>query len=210
MTRGGELALAVTMGYVLGRRRRMRWALALGTAAAAGRLSSGRGSLVGRLSQLSASPGVGRLLEAGRPLVSAGGAAARTAVGGRIDSAADRLQQTAQRLRGPGRQDADTDTDTGTDRDTDTPRPGKRRASERDSSRAEERDAERSYGDENTADDDRFADDEYDDRESDDGRESDDDEDRGEDRGADEREYDQGGRGRRAGSPRPPVRRRGR
>ena len=205
MTRGGELALAVTMGYVLGRKRRMRWALALGTAAAAGRLSSGRGGLMGKLSDLSASPGLGRLLKAGRPLVSAGGAAARTAVGGRIDSAADRLQQTAQRLRTTGREDADTDA---ADTDTDTETAAE--TSRADKPRARDRDAGRSYRDDE--DDDRFADDEYDDREGDDDvdepetDEGDDDE-RTEDE-PDERDEPKGRR--RAETPRPPVRRRGR
>jgi len=213
MTRGGELALAVTMGYVLGRKRRMRWALALGTAAAAGRLSSGRGGLMGRLSNLSVSPGLGRLLKAGRPLVSAGGAAARTAVGGRIDSAADRLQQTAQRLRTTGREDADTDaadTDTDTDTETaaETSRADKPRARDRDKPRA----GKQSYrGDE---DDDRFADDEYDDLEGDDDvdepetDEGDDDEGDDDERAEDERDEPKGRR--RAETPVPPVRRRGR
>jgi len=211
MTRGGELALAVTMGYVLGRKRRMRWALALGTAAAAGRLSSGRGGLMGRLSNLSVSPGLGRLLKAGRPLVSAGGAAARTAVGGRIDSAADRLQQTAQRLRTTGREDADTDTadtDTGTETAAETSRADKPRTRDRDKPRA----GKQSYrGDE---DDDRFADDEYDDREGDDDvdepetDEGDDDEGDDDERAEDERDEPKGRR--RADTPRPPVRRRGR
>ena len=211
MTRGGELALAVTMGYVLGRKRRMRWALALGTAAAAGRLSSGRGGLMGRLSNLSVSPGLGRLLKAGRPLVSAGGAAARTAVGGRIDSAADRLQQTAQRLRTTGREDADTDaadTDTDTETAAETSRADKPRARDRDKPRA----GKQSFRDDE--DDDRFADDEYDDREGDDDvdepetDEGDDDEGDDEERAEDERDEPKGRR--RAETPRPPVRRRGR
>ena len=207
MTRGGELALAVTMGYVLGRKRRMRWALALGTAAAAGRLSSGRGGLMGRLSNPSVSPGLGRLLKAGRPLVSAGGAAARTAVGGRIDSAADRLQQTAQRLRSTGREDADTDA---ADTDTDTETTAE--TSRADKPRARDRDARRSYRDDE--DDDRFADDEYDDLEGDDDvdepetDEGDDDEGDDEERAEDERDEPKGRR--RAETPRPPVRRRGR
>jgi hypothetical protein len=228
MSRGGELALAVTMGYVLGRKRRMRWALALGTAAAAGRLSSGRGGLMGKLSHPSTSPGLGRLLKAGRPLVSAGGAAARTAVGGRIDSAADRLQQTAQRLRTTGRPDTDTDTDTDADTDTDTSRADRPRAGGRGKARAETRDADRSYGDEPDENDDRFADDdEYDDREDDDredddrvgdDREGDDeaddseaDDDEGDDDERDDDERDAEPRGRRrAETPRAPVRRRGR
>jgi hypothetical protein len=105
MVRGGQLAFAVAAGYVLGRRRRMRWALALGTAAAVGRATAGGRGLPGRGALPGASPGLSRLLEAGRPLMSAGAAATRTAVGGRIDGAADRLQQTAERLRSVGRPD---------------------------------------------------------------------------------------------------------
>lgn len=200
MGRGGQIAFAVATGYALGRGRRMRWALALGAAAAAGRLTAGSEGLTGKLRLLSASRGLGRLLEAGRPLASAGGAAARTAVGGRIDSAADRLQQTAERLRGSGRSDADeARTREPAVEDTDA---DELYAGEQDDSRYDNGDG---YDDGDNGDDGDLGDEDRDDEDQDDedpDGEDPDDEDRGDRR--------RGGRTRAVESPRPPVRRRGR
>lgn len=217
MGRGGQIAFAVATGYALGRGRRMRWALALAAAAAVGRLTAGRGGLAGGLGRLGASPGLGRLLDAGRPLVSAGGAAARTAMGGRIDAAADRLQQTAQRLRGQGR------TDDGDPARTGEPGAGDADTDERYRDEPDDRPRYRGrsrYDDGDERDDDERYDagddlDDLDDRGRDD--EDGEDEDReDEDREDDEVRDDDPGGARRRGrapaveSPRPAVRRRGR
>ncbi|MFC7545272.1 hypothetical protein [Plantactinospora sp. GCM10030261] len=98
MKRAGHIAVAVGVGYVLGRRRKLRAALLLGAAAATGQL--GRvpgGRLLGGAHTEPAgegSPGgaVARLGSAGRT-------AARSALSRPVDAFAERLNEKAEALR---------------------------------------------------------------------------------------------------------------
>jgi hypothetical protein len=104
MKRGPYIALAVGFGYLLGRRRRLTTALALGAAAAVGRASSSPGGLLRRGAQaLGSSPERTDLAGLGGPLIRAGKAAAKTAVSSRVDSLSDRLRQRSDGLRRPVR-----------------------------------------------------------------------------------------------------------
>jgi hypothetical protein len=97
MKRAGRIALAVGIGYVLGRKRKLRAALLLGAAAATGRGPAGR-LLGGGSDDTPAGDGgmLGRLGEAGK-------AAARTAAGRPIDLLAERLNDGAEGLRRAGK-----------------------------------------------------------------------------------------------------------
>lgn len=107
MKSGARVALAVGVGYLLGRRRKLQVALALGSAVAAGRLSAGSGDLLRRGTKgLLSSADLGKVAGLGGPLVAAGKAAAMTAVSSRIDSVSDRLQDRAETLRGRGGEDS--------------------------------------------------------------------------------------------------------
>jgi hypothetical protein len=109
-------ALAVGAGYVLGRRRKMRTAVMLAGATAAGGVGGLGGSLLKRgvkalgSSELldKASPQLGEITDRVRgELLDAGKAAALAAVTGRIDSLTDSLHDRADTLRAPARQAAD-------------------------------------------------------------------------------------------------------
>jgi len=96
MTNNGEVALAFTSGYLLGRGHRMRSALALAGVTAGRRLVSGRG-LPGPV------PGTSELGKLGHDvrdqLVAAGRSAAMSAASHRIDALSDRLEHRAEALR---------------------------------------------------------------------------------------------------------------
>ncbi|KAK1177482.1 hypothetical protein B7755_004470 [Streptomyces sp. NBS 14/10] len=96
MTNNGEVALAFTSGYLLGRGHRMRSALALAGVTAGRRLVSGRG-LPGPV------PGTSELGKLGHEvrdqLMAAGRSAAMSAASHRIDALSDRLEQRADALR---------------------------------------------------------------------------------------------------------------
>ncbi|WP_432839639.1 hypothetical protein [Dactylosporangium sp. CA-092794] len=96
-----QMLLAAGVGYALGRRRKLRWAILLGAAAAAGRIS-GPGDILQRgLKTLGGSSELKRLTDLGGPLVSAAKDAARTAVTGQIDSVTGKLRDRADLLRKP-------------------------------------------------------------------------------------------------------------
>jgi hypothetical protein len=108
-----QVIAAAGIGYVLGRRRKLRWGLMLAAAAAAGRIS-GPGDILQRgLKAVTSSPDLGGLAGLGAPLVAAGKDAAKAAVTGQIDSVTDRLRDRADLLRRPGggRQDEDEQAD---------------------------------------------------------------------------------------------------
>ncbi|MFC7550754.1 hypothetical protein [Plantactinospora sp. GCM10030261] len=117
MKQGARYALILGTGYLLGRRKRLRTALVLGGAVAAGRLSGNAGGL---LRSLGGAADVGRLGDLRGPLVQAGRAAAVSAVNSRIDAVSDRLHSRAEalRTRAADRDGADRD---GADLDRDTP-----------------------------------------------------------------------------------------
>jgi hypothetical protein len=109
--RGPHLAIAVGLGYLLGRRRKLRTALALGAAAAIGRLSRDPGQLLARGTKaLGGSAEMRRVAELGGPLVEAGKAAARAAVSNRIGAMSERVQDRGEALRRPRRGTPDEET----------------------------------------------------------------------------------------------------
>ncbi|WP_199733470.1 hypothetical protein [Micromonospora sp. BL4] len=130
MKTGTRIGLAVGFGYLLGRRRKLRTALTLAAAVAAGRASRDPGGLLKRGSDLlHSSPQLGNLGRLGGPLVNAGRSAATAAAGSGVDALTGRLRGSADALRrrsggqGGARDDDtghddDTGGDDGTDRDT--------------------------------------------------------------------------------------------
>lgn len=103
MKDGLRIALAVAVGYYMGRKRKVRLALSLAAAGASGRLGKNPAALVKRGSKLlGASPEVKNLTETVRGrLVEAGKAAAVTAASSQIDALSDRIQQRTDALLRP-------------------------------------------------------------------------------------------------------------
>ncbi|MFY1692333.1 hypothetical protein [Plantactinospora sp. WMMB782] len=110
MNTGLRIGLAVGFGYFLGRRKKLRSALVLATAVAAGRASRGPGGLLEQGRQLLQSPRLSGLGRLGSPLVSAGRDAATAAAGSGIDALSGRLRGSADALR---RRSPAADGDTG-------------------------------------------------------------------------------------------------
>jgi hypothetical protein len=99
--RNAQIALAVGIGYLLGRRRKLRTALTFGAAAAVGRLSTDPQALLKQGSKLlGTSPRLGQVANLSKPLATAGKAAAAAAVSHGIDSVGDRIRRRADVLRG--------------------------------------------------------------------------------------------------------------
>ncbi|MFC0008056.1 hypothetical protein [Micromonospora siamensis] len=100
MKSGARVALAIAAGYVLGRRKKMRTALTLAAAVAAGRASQRPGGLmkVGT-DLLNNTPQLGNLSKLGAPLATAGKAAASAAAGSGIDALSGKLRGGADALR---------------------------------------------------------------------------------------------------------------
>ncbi|MEV6519479.1 hypothetical protein AB0M37_27255 [Micromonospora chalcea] len=111
MRSGARVALAVGFGYLLGRRKKMRTALTLAAAVAAGRASQRPGGIRQLGADLmGASPQLRNLGGLGPPLVAAGRAAATAAAGSGIDAIGGRLRDGADALRrrsGPDRPDTE-------------------------------------------------------------------------------------------------------
>ena len=111
MKGGTQAAVAIGVGYMLGRRRKMRRAALLAAAAASGGVG-GLGSaalrrgakMIGSTEMLGkVAPQVGELADTVRgDLLDAGKAAARAAVTGRIESLTDSLHDRAAAIRDPG------------------------------------------------------------------------------------------------------------
>lgn len=111
MKGGTQAAVAIGVGYVLGRRRKMRTATLLVAATAAGGGMGGIGEAVlrrgakalGSTDMLGkVAPQLGEITDAVRgDLLNAGKAAAVAAVNGRIESLTDSLHDRAQTLRDP-------------------------------------------------------------------------------------------------------------
>ncbi|MDG4806527.1 hypothetical protein O7634_07125 [Micromonospora sp. WMMD1120] len=100
MKTGTRIGLAVGFGYLLGRRRKLRTALTLAAAVAAGRASRDPGGLLKRgTDALHASPQLSNLGRLGGPLVNAGRAAATAAAGSGVDALTGRLRNSADALR---------------------------------------------------------------------------------------------------------------
>jgi hypothetical protein len=111
MKGGAQTALAIGVGYVLGRRRKMRVATALALGAATGGLGKLGPIALKRAGKFLSStdiggalgPQVGEIASTIRgDLLGAGKAAATAAVSGRIESLSDSLHDRAETLRNPG------------------------------------------------------------------------------------------------------------
>jgi hypothetical protein len=100
-----QIALAVTAGYMLGRTRKMRWALMLVTAGAAGRLPTSPSDLARHGAKvLGSSPELKTLAETVRGrLAETGKAALMSAATSQIDALSDRLQERTELLRRAGK-----------------------------------------------------------------------------------------------------------
>ncbi|MEU7760525.1 MULTISPECIES: hypothetical protein [Micromonospora] len=111
MKSGSRVAFAVGFGYLLGRRKKMRTALTLAAAVAAGRASRRPGGLKQLGADLmAANPQLRNLGGLAPPLVAAGRAAATAAAGNGIDAIGGRLREGAGALRrrtGAGRPDGE-------------------------------------------------------------------------------------------------------
>ncbi|MBF6194817.1 MULTISPECIES: hypothetical protein [Nocardia] len=160
MKGGGRIALGVGIGYLLGRTRKMRFALSLAGAAMARRSAGGPGDLIGRGTELlKSTPELTRITDTVRDeLLGAARAAAVTAASNRIDALSNRLQQGATLLadqdRGGSRA---TDSDEGEyDQESDE--------YEEPASEDENEELEAEYEDEASEDEDRAPDDEYEDQ----------------------------------------------
>jgi hypothetical protein len=108
MKSGARIVTAVGFGYLLGRRKKLRTALTLAAAVAAGRASQQPGGLKKIASDLvSGSPQLGGLAKLGGPLAAAGKAAATAAAGNGIDAVSGKLRGGADALRrkSPGQTD---------------------------------------------------------------------------------------------------------
>jgi hypothetical protein len=130
MKSGGQLALALAAGYMLGRRRKTRLAIMLGTAALTGRLGGATGQLMRSGTKLlgssdlgkvtgdalgeaagKAAPGLGEVGDMIRQdLTSVVKRAAATAISKQIESLSDQLRDRAEAIR---EQAADSAKETG-------------------------------------------------------------------------------------------------
>ncbi|MFE9693098.1 hypothetical protein [Micromonospora sp. NPDC005806] len=99
MKSGARIALAVGFGYVLGRRRKLRTALTLAAAVAAGRASQNPGGLLKYGTDLLNAPQLGNLTRLGGPLATAGKAAATAAAGSGIEALSGKVRGSADALR---------------------------------------------------------------------------------------------------------------
>jgi hypothetical protein len=100
MNQLGTVAMAIGVGYLLGRRRKLSSALVLGTAAAAGQL--GKGPLTHMLCGETAGKTAGEASGLSR-LGGAGKVAARTALGKPMEMLTERLNEGAKALRQTGK-----------------------------------------------------------------------------------------------------------
>ncbi|MGW4644808.1 hypothetical protein ACWEN6_40325 [Sphaerisporangium sp. NPDC004334] len=101
MTGGLKVALAVALGYFLGRHRRFKLAVALGVAGATGRLGGARGNLIEQgLKLASSSPELEKIVNSVRgELFEAGKAAAKAAASRQVSSLSSKLQDRAEALQ---------------------------------------------------------------------------------------------------------------
>lgn len=110
MKGGAQAALAIAVGYILGRRRKMRTATLLAAATATGGLGGLGGTALRRGAKMlgntemlgKVAPQLGEIADTVRgDLLDAGKAAAIAAVSGRIESLTDNLHERAESLRDP-------------------------------------------------------------------------------------------------------------
>src|SRR5690349_15597185 len=111
MKGGTQAALALGVGYVLGRRRKMRMATVIAAATATGGLGGLAGAALKRGMKMAGSsealgkfaPQLGELADTVRSdLMDAGKAAATAAVTNRLETLTDSLHERAELVRDPG------------------------------------------------------------------------------------------------------------
>ncbi|HEY3008870.1 MAG TPA: hypothetical protein VGJ63_12535 [Micromonosporaceae bacterium] len=159
MNSRAPVALAMGVGYLLGRTHKMRWALLLGTAAATGRLGGVSTQVLERGADvLRSSPELAKITDSAGRLVDAGRAAAVSAMSSRVESLSSTL---ADRAHGVG--------ETGVNRaDEMRPPRGRGRSGRGDEEPSDQdRDEADEYAEEDQFDDDEYEDDEYDEGEPD-------------------------------------------
>jgi hypothetical protein len=151
---GTQVAVGVAIGYVLGRTRKMRWAIGLASAGTIGRVAKNPGELVQQGSKLlGSSPQVKELTQDVRGrLMEAGKVAAMAAASNQINSLTDRLQERTGSLQQQARPSGGDDSE---DRDEE------RQSSAR-GGRDKRRDDEDEMEDTRRADEDELADEEED------------------------------------------------
>jgi hypothetical protein len=113
MKAGPRIATAVAIGYALGRTRKMKMAIAIGSMLAGRRLATHPGELLERgLHQIASSPQVSKLTgEVRNQVLEALKAAALAAASNKIDSLGDSLTQRADALRTPASSRSDNHTE---------------------------------------------------------------------------------------------------
>jgi hypothetical protein len=103
MATGAPVAMAIGVGYVLGRSHKLRWALLLGTAAATGRLGGLSTQALERGTEvLRSSPELARLTDTATGLLQAGRTAAVSALTSRAESMTEALGDKAGQLGSVG------------------------------------------------------------------------------------------------------------
>ncbi|MER5322812.1 hypothetical protein [Streptosporangium roseum] len=102
---GAQIALAVGAGYLLGRNRRLRMAVALAAAGATGRLGASGSDLVQQvLKKLGTVPELEKIVDSVRgELFEVGKAAAKAAATKQVDVLTSKLHERADMLRTPGK-----------------------------------------------------------------------------------------------------------
>jgi hypothetical protein len=100
MKPGLKVAGAIGVGYLLGRKHKMRTAFTLGAAAAAGQLGHARELLKDKAKEgLTSSENLGALADPGKRLLDAGKSAAVAAVASRMGAMSDELHERAEAVR---------------------------------------------------------------------------------------------------------------
>ena len=103
MASGAPVALAIGVGYVLGRSHKLRWAVLLGTAAATGRLGGLSTQAIERGTQmLRSSPELAKLTESATGLLQAGRSAAISSMASRAESMTETLGAKTDQLGSAG------------------------------------------------------------------------------------------------------------
>ncbi len=132
MKKSSSAALAVGVGYVLGRRHKLRVALLFAAAATTGglpgRLMKQGGKLIGSSDALAkVSPELGKLAGTVKgDLADAGKAAAKAAVTGRVDALTDSLHAKAEAVRAPRSETSDEPEESDSEAGPDEPAPDQR------------------------------------------------------------------------------------
>lgn len=108
MASGAPVALAVGVGYVLGRTHKLRWAVLLGTAAATGQLTGLSTQAIERGTKLlRSSPELAKLTESATGLLQAGRSAAVSSMASRAESMTESLGEKTGQLGSAGEKAAE-------------------------------------------------------------------------------------------------------